>query len=375
MTKSQELRLELENKIAKAEEIINKADATTEEITAANTEIKELKARLTAVEDIENAMKKDIENEGKPMEPENLEAKEIANYFRTGEAKNVITTAGGGAAVVFKSLSKKIIGLLKDRSSAYGFFEQTTIPGVARIPVQATSGTAVWTAENTDPAATTEPTLTVIELGQNRLYKESALTQQMLNVEDLDLEAFLAQDISDATGDAVELGIFQGAGSGSNQPTGMIANVPSDNKVDLAVRGTLTFEDFKKAKAKMKKSQWGKAKWFMNSDVLLTLDLLKDSTGRPLLQPDLTAATGYTILGIPVETTDAMPSIATVGAACLAILATPDAYHVNIQKDIALYVYKDSAFTRKGLVGYAADLYLDAKPKNTQNLIGVFNKV
>ena len=293
-------------------------------------------------------------------------------YLQKELLKNAITTSSG-AQVIHKELAKKIIMLLKDRSDAYNFFNNTGIKGIARVPIQATSTSAVWVDENpsTDPTPS-EPTVTVLELGQNRLYKESAITQQMVNTEDLDLEGFVSEDIANAIVDAVELSIFQG--TGTKQPTGIIGGVPAGNQISVANRGAITFDEFKKAKFKMKKSQWKSAKWYMNSDVLLAVDLLKDSTGRPLLQPDLTSSTGYTILGIPVETTDAMPSISTVGAATLVVLATPDAYHTNTQKDIAMYVFKDSIFTRKGLIGFASDMYLDGKPKNTQNLISIVNK-
>ena len=39
----------------------------------------------------------------------------------------------------------------------------------------------------------------------------------------------------------------------------------------------------------------------MNSDTFLELDLLKDSMGRSLIQPDPTSETGYVLLGLPVE--------------------------------------------------------------------------
>lgn len=371
--KSDDLKAQLDSLIAKAKEMQASADqANIADITNLATEITNLKEAIKAAEELEAALKGKSDEGFIPTEPQNKEINDIKALMSGQEVKNVQTTSTG-ATVIYKKLVEKIIGLVKERSSAFAFFNSTSLKGVARIPIQATSGNAVWADENADPSATTEPTLTIVELGQNRLYKESAVTQQMLNVEEIDFEDFLANDIAEAITDTIEAAIF--SGSGNKQPTGLIGGIDSAMKIDLGARGTLTVDDFKKAKAKLKKAKRKNSKWFMHPDTMLLVDLLKDTTGRPLLQPDIAAGTGEVILGIPVEITEAMPSPSTAGAACLVILANPEAYHTNVQKDMAMYVFRDSAFTRKGLVGYAADVYLDGKPKDVkQSAAAIFNK-
>lgn len=285
-------------------------------------------------------------------------------------AMNTSTNSEGGV-VVNSELVKEIIKELKDRSDVYNFFNGTTIKGDTKIPKKTSSGTANWVDENSEQDPTgTIPNLTLVELKQYRLYRESAITQQMLNSQEIDLKEFIIDDVVESMIDAVEAAIF--TGTGTKQPTGLLSGITK--KVSLETRGTITFDDMKKCKAKLKKSAWKKAKWFMHSDTLLELDLIKDGQGRPLLQPDLTEETGYKILGIPVEVTDAMPNITDTGAKCIVVLATPNAYHTNTQKTMALHVYNDSAYIRKGLVGYGADLYMDGKVKNDDQVSGIFNK-
>ena len=381
MLKSVELREELDTIKAEASILAEKEDATTEEINAKMTAIKDLKARIEAQEAIENELRTEIENKAEKMEViTNMEDKimdvknEIRNYFATGKVQDIEnaidTTAGAG--VVFKQLSGDIIALLKERSSAFGFFNQTSIKGIAKIPVQSSTSSAVWVDEGTDPGSTPDAGLTVIELGQNRLYKESALTQQMVNSQEIDLEAFVKEDITTGVLDTVEAGIF--TGTGTKQMTGLCSNVPTGNQITVAARGTIAVADIKKAKAKLKKSSQKTARWFMHPDTFLYLDTLVDGQNRPLLQPDLTQSSVYMLLGSPVELTEAMPSINDTGAKQLIIYATPDAFHINIAKDVQLYVYNDSPYTKKGLVGFGADLYIDGKPCSTQNLAGIINK-
>lgn len=366
------------NLLDEMDSILNKVKEETRALTdeestrfeTIKADIAKIDKTLKAEEEARAFDKKENKNEEEKRTQDEIINEELRCIFEKREAMNTKTGAEGGV-VVNEELVKEIIKALKDRSDVYKFFNGTTIKGTVKIPKKTKEGKAEWVDENpsTDPQATI-PNLELIELGQNRLYRESAITQQMLNTEELDLKSFIIDDISDTMIDAIEAAIFNG--TGTKQPTGVISGITK--KINLASRGAITFEDLKKCKAKLKKAAWKTSKWFMHSDTLLELDLLKDGQGRPLLQPDLTQATGYTILGIPVEVTDAMPTLAETGAKCVIVLATPNAYHTNTQKSMAMYVYDDSAFKRRGLVGYAADLYMDGKTKNEDQLAGIFNK-
>lgn len=369
-----DLVVEMDTILNKAKE--EKRAMSTEEDTRFNT----IKDQIDAIDKtIKAAEERAALEEKKPVKKSEKEKsyEERANdelraiFEGRAAAMNTATNSEGGY-VVNSELVKEIIKELKDRSDVYNFFNGTTIKGDTRIPKKTSQGIAKWMDENSssEPESSV-PTLVLVELGQHRLYRESAITQQMLNSQEIDLKSFIIDDISESMVDAIEEGIFNG--TGTKQPTGVIAGIKPEKKINLEVRGKIDFDHLKRCKAKIKKSGWKKAKWFMHADTLLEVDLLKDADGRPLLQPDLTAETGYKILGIPVEVTDAMSSPADVGAKCLVVLATPNAYHTNTQKSVALYVYTDSAFTRKGLVGFGSDIYMDGKTKNDDQLAGIFN--
>ena len=286
-------------------------------------------------------------------------------------AMNVGTTGDGGL-VVGNHLSAQIIKALKDRSGVYNFFDATTFKGDYKILSKTHSGTAEWVAEAVDPNGTGKasiPKLKVETLKQHRLYRESAITQQMLNSQEINLTEFIKDDISESLVDKIEEAIFKG--TGSNQPTGLITGITK--KVNLSERGELTLDDLKKTKALIKSPGLVGAKWFMNSKVLLVLDQMKDTTGRPLLQPDLTKNSDYSILGIPVVVTDALPDFETEDEQCLIILANKAAYHTNTQKQLVINTYDDSTYKRAGLIGYGADIYMDGKTKNPDIVAGIFN--
>ncbi|XZM47546.1 phage major capsid protein (plasmid) [Clostridium perfringens] len=363
--------------IADMEAIVNKADEetralSTEEVEKYNNlkqEIAEIDETLKIKEEARTLVTRKTKGQ-KDKRKEERTAEEIQEEeIRT--ALNAGTSNKGGL-VVGETLSKDIIKELKDRSSVYAFFDNTNVKGKYKILKKNDNGTAEWVPEGTNPDTNfkaTTPTLGSITLEQYRLYRESAITQQMLNSQEINLTAFLKEDIAESMVDAIEEAIFKG--TGSNQPTGLIQGITK--KHTLETRGQIGVDDLKKAKAKIKKSGLKKAKWFMHSDTLLELDLLKDADGRPLLQPDLTKESDYTLLGLPVDCSDTLSTLETSGENCVIILANKGAYHTNTQKEIVINTYDDSAYKRAGLIGYGSDVYMDGKTKNPDVVAGIFN--
>jgi len=350
------------------------AEEESTRFEAIKVEVAAIDKTLKAEEEARSFEKKEEKTE-EARTAEEIDNEELRSIFEQRVAVNTMTSAEGGI-VVNKVLTGAIIKEIKDRSNVLSFFNSTSIPGNLRIPKKASSGTATWEDEQLVPDPTSKATiatLAMLELGQNRLYRESALTQQMINVQELDLRSFIIDDISETMTDALELSIFQG--DGVKKPTGILASVPAGNKVTVTTRSILDLDFFKKCKAKLKKAAQKQAKWFMQADTLLLVDLLKDADGRPLLQPDLTKESDYTILGLPVEITDAMPTLTDVGAKTLVLLAGPQAYHTNMQKSLALYIYDDSAYKRAGLIGYGSDIYIDGMAKDTQYCASIVNKI
>lgn len=336
-----------------------------------------INATLDAIEEKRTLDKKEPLKKNKDKTQEEINNEELRAIFtgRIPENRAAMNTGtdNEGGFVVNSVLAKEIIKVIKDRSNVYQFFNGTSVKGNYRIPKKTSQGTAEWVDENPSEDPTSNiATLEIIELGQHRLYRESAITKQMINVQELDLEAMIKEDIADSMTDAIEEAIFNG--TGTKQPTGIVSGIKTSNKLTLDTRSIFTVDILKKAKSKIKKSVIKKARWFMNSETFLEIDLLKDADGRPLLQPNPTQETDYMLLGLPVELTDALSSPSTPGAKCLIVLATPAAYHTNTQAQLSLYVYNDSVYTRRGLVGYGSDIYLDGKTKDDQQLVGIFNK-
>lgn len=328
-----------------------------------------------------NKKKKKIKNEEDEEEEVEEDDSEARALFmgeegeETRAAMNTTVNADGGF-VVKSTLSKDIIKEIKDRSDVYKFFDHSNLSGDIKVPKVKNSNGAKWVKENPEdgdlPAATT-PKISLVTLKQHRLYRESALTQQMINSQEINLNTVIKEDIAENMVDAIEEAIFYG--SGEDEPTGLIDAIVEGRKVEIAAANKLDINDLKKAKFKIKKKLWKTCKWFMHSDTLLEVDLLKDDNGRPLLQPNITKESDYTILGIPVEVSDSIKTMetATEGEPFI-IFAEKKAYRTNTQKQIALYIYEDSFYKKRGLTGYGCDVYMDGKTVDEDRVAGIVNK-
>lgn len=323
--------------------------------------------------------KKKKEEEEEEEEEESKSDDSEARAIFAGEAgeekrssMNTTVNADGGF-VVKSTLSKDVIKEIKDRSDVFKFFDNSNLAGVVRVPKIKNSNGAKWVKENPaddDLPESTNPKISMISLGQHRLYRESAITQQMVNSQEINLNNVIKEDIAENMVDAIEEAIFKG--TGEDQPTGLIQAIKLANKIMIENAIALDINDFKKAKFKIKRKLWKSCKWFMHSDDLLTVDLIKDAQGRPLLQPDITKESCYTILGLPVELSDALTPLSEAKAGEISIvLAEKKAYRTNTQKQIALYIYEDSYYKKRGLVGYGCDVYMDGKSVDEDRVAGI----
>lgn len=384
-SKKDELRNLLDN-AEKEERVLN--DSEDEQYNKLTSELekieRDIKTRIEfrdkkleggKTEKVEGTKEKEKE-ESKTQEEINSE--EIREILTEQRNQMNTTTNEQGGIVVNKHLSHDIIKEIKDRSGVYSFFNSTSVKGNFKIPKKASSGTANWVAEGEvanlgDAANTSIPTLEMIELEQHRLYRESAITKHMINVQELDLVSFIKEDIVESMTDAIENAILLGTGKTANQPTGILKNIKVANQVKVTTKDQITVAQLKRTKAKIKKAVVNQAKWFMHPNVFLLVDLLEDGNGRPLIQPDPSLATGYRLLGLEVVPSDAMPDLGGNADDVLVMIACPAAYHTNTQSSVAMHVYTDSAYTRHGLVGYGADIFMDGKPKDDQLVAGLLN--
>jgi HK97 family phage major capsid protein len=194
-----------------------------------------------------------------------------------------------------------------------------------------------------------------------------------------DLESWIAGELADAfvaaEGDAFI------SGSGINRPLGFLAlpNAPVAAGDATRAFGTLQYVPSGGAAGfaasdpadalynvvySLKSAYRNGSAWLMNPSTLNVISQFKDTLGRYLLQPALSAGTPPSLCGYPIEEDDNMPAVS-AGNFPIAFGNWKRAYTIVDRWDVR--VLRD-AYTEKPYVGFYTTKRVSGAPVNTEAL-------
>lgn len=230
------------------------------------------------------------------------EVRSLAAYIRDERAGELSKTDNG--AIVPKTIAAAIIKKVRDISPIYSMATHYNVKGTLAIPYyDETAGavTVAWADEFTDLESNSGKFATIDLTG----YLAGALTKvsrSLLNSQDFDLVSFVIDDMAEKIAQFLEKAIIEG--DKVNGLKGVTA------KVTAASQTAVTADELIQLQDTVKDVYQGGCIWVMNPATRTALRQLKDGNGRYLLQDDVTAAFGHTLLGKPVYVSDAMPAMA-----------------------------------------------------------------
>ncbi len=117
-------------------------------------------------------------------------------------------------------------------------------------------------------------------------------------------------------------------------------------------------------------------RWMMTSRDFITLRKLKDSGGSYIIQPDVTAAIGYKLLGIPVTVTNRIPTsvddpaTTTVNEGGRTSIILADFSKIAVARDLAPSVkLLDQTFAQWDQQAIRVVAHYDAAPLNPEAIV------
>lgn len=285
------------------------------------------------------------------------EVRSLAAYIRDERAGELSKTDNG--AIVPKTIAAAIIKKVRDISPIYSMATNYNVKGTLAIPYyDETAGavTVAWADEFTDLESKSGKFATIDLTG----YLAGALTKvsrSLLNSQDFDLVSFVIDDMAEKIAQFLEKAIIDG--DKVNGLKGVTA------KVTAASQTAITADELIQLQDTVKDVYQGGCIWVMNPATRTALRQLKDGNGRYLLQDDITAPFGHTLLGKPVYVSDAMPAMAASKAAIyygdFSGLAVKSVEEPNIQVLHEKYATQHAV----GIVGW---LEFDAAVQDAQRL-------
>lgn len=216
---------------------------------------------------------------------ENTETRSFENYIRThGETRDGITT-NGASAVIPQEIITPVFQLTSSRYNLAQYATVKTVSnGSGHYPIATSTQTAVL--------ATKQELAEIANVGANMF------TDVPFDVETRAGKIALSNEVVEDT--AVDI-----VSEIKAQLQQLVDNTDNKHILDLLTGGTFTkataqnVDDLKKIYNVSLDPALSKT-WLINQSAFNTLDTMKDSEGRYLLQPDVTAPSGYTLLGSPV---------------------------------------------------------------------------
>lgn len=280
----------------------------------------------------------------------NKTSMEVRNVLSVG-----VDTEGG--FLVPDTYEKHLVEALHDemviRRLAHVF---TTASGSHKIPVVATHGTANWVEENGEIPETTE-TFGQKFLSAHKLTALIKVSEELLNDSAFDLEDYFRREFARRISNAEELAFITGDGNG--KPSGLFSETDGGEVgITTASATAITADEVINLYYSLRSPYRKKAVWLMNDATVNAIRLLKDKNGQYLWQPALKEGAPDTLLGRPVYTSIAVPTITDGGK----VMAFGDLsyYWIGDREGIS-FRRLNELYATKGQVGFLATKRVDAK--------------
>jgi HK97 family phage major capsid protein len=313
--------------ITRAESIVNTAEVEKRELTDAEAQelaeirdnVKAIKDYLGIDKDLDDAMevakedgracgdeKRAVQGDVDPN-VELEETRAFENYVRgvvLHERAGELAPANNGA-IIPTTIARKIVELVYDICPILDKSEKYNVKGKLEIPYypadKSTQITVAFANEFTDLASSTG-NFTTIELSGYLAGALTKISKSLINNVEFDVVGFIVKRMAYDIARFLEANLL-GKGGGAVVGLGGATNVTTVNTA-ITADDVITFQ------GTIKDIFQANAIWIMSPATRDALRLLKDDVGRYLLNDDISAPFGKTLLGKPVYVSDNMDDIA-----------------------------------------------------------------
>ena len=177
-----------------------------------------------------------------------------------------------------------------------------------KIPVVASKGTASWVDEE-GSITESDDSFGQVSIGAYKLGTLIKVSNELLNDSVFPLEGYISKEFARRIGVKEEDSFFNGDGDG--KPVGIFHSTGGAQVgVTAASTSAITADEIIDLFYSLGAPYRKKAVWVLNDATVKSIRKLKDGNGNYLWQPALTADTPDTLLGRPVYTSTAVPTIA-----------------------------------------------------------------
>lgn len=374
---SKQLEEKKNDLITRAEEVLNNAkveereltDAEMQELAEIRDNVRKILKTLEIKGEFDKMEEKEVKKDETPanvdveVEKEVEETRAFENYIRgvvTNERANNLTLGDNGA-VIPTTIANRIIKKVYDISPILERSTKYNVKGNLDLPYYDVATTSINVAyatefQDLESSVGEMKSITLTGFLAGALVKVS---RSLINNSQFDIVNFVVDEMAYAIHRFIEGELLNGT------PSKVAGLSTLTNKITLTSASAITSDNVVKLQGKVKDEFQENAIWIMNPATRDALRLLKDNYGRYLLQDDISAPFGKTLLGKPVYVSDNMDEIGSgktvIYYGDMKGLATKFSEDMNIQ------VLREK-FATQHAVGVVGWLEFDAKVEDAQKI-------
>jgi HK97 family phage major capsid protein len=381
MFKNVKAQIERKNDlITRAETIVNTAevekreltDAEAQELAEIRDDVKKIKEKLEIIDDIDDARAEgEATSDARACEDgtdersiEEMEYNAFDNLLRGAlvhERANELAPANNGA-IIPKTIARKIIELVYDICPILDKADKYTVKGALDIPYYPANGQvqiAVDYQQEFSALTSSTGNFTTISLGGFLAGALTKVSRSLVNNVDFDLVGFVVKRMAYDIARWIEKELINGT---ANKIEGLSG---ATNVVTAGSTSAITADELIALQGKVKDVYHDNAIWIMNPATRDALRTLKDREDRYLLNDNLSAPFGKTLLGKPVYVSDNAPVI---GAGKRAIFyGDMSGLAVKFSEELNVEVLRER-YADEHCIGVIGWVELDAKVEDQQKI-------
>jgi HK97 family phage major capsid protein len=286
---------------------------------------------------------------------ENKEVKIFENAIRGIVNADTPTTKADGQVSIPTTIAQKIIDRVVEISPVFQMAERYNVKGKLVLPKYDAENSSIvmtYTDEGTG-AESGNVKLTSIELDGFLASCVADISNSLINNSQFDIVAFVINKMAQAIALFIEKELLKG----TEGKVAGLSGIEADMTVE--VTGEITGDNLIDLQDKVVDAYQGKSIFIMNRATRNTIRKLKDVDKNYMLNRDLSAKWGYTLLGKDVYTSDAVGNEIYYGD--LSGLA------VKVSEDINMQVLRETK-AKQHQTEVVAFVEFDAKVQDTQKL-------
>ncbi len=294
-----------------------------------------------------------------------LEERAFANYIRgvVEQRADVNLTVSDNGAVIPSSIANKIIKKVYDICPIYQLATRYNVGGTLNIPYYDDSEgtiTMAYASEFIDLESTSGK-FKSIELKGFLAGTLSKIAKSLVNNSQFDIVSFTINEMAESISKWIEKELL----NGTTDKVEGLSKVTTGQTVTTASATVLIADELIDVQEAIPDLYQANAIWIMNKKTRTAIRKLKNSDGDYILNKDMNAKWGYTLLGKDVYTTDNMKGIE--AGATVIFYGDMSGLAVKLSEDVNIEVLREKFATQHAL-GVVGWIEIDSKIENAQKI-------